>query len=81
MRVGKSWQQKNREYQDELKALSKGEDWFAWYPVKSNHGVWVWLEVVHLDYLIYQRSSGEYEVAGDGGAVVVHLKGGKDGSK
>lgn len=79
MRLGKDWQQKGEEYQDKLKALSKGKDWFAWYPVKSNHGVWVWLEEVHLDYSIYQRSSGEYAVAGDGGAIV-HLKEVKDGS-
>ena len=76
MRLGKSWQQRKKEMQEELEALQGGEDWFAWFPVKTNHGVWAWLEVVHLDYGVYQYD-GEWRCLDR--PPTAHLKGDTDG--
>jgi hypothetical protein len=41
------------------KDLEEWHQWFAWYPVKTTVGTWVWLELV-LQRQLTSSSSQEY---------------------
>ncbi len=56
MIFGKSYQQKHKRRQEKLKRL-QNKIWFAWYPIRENHGRFVWLQKVKVDYGIYRANA------------------------
>lgn len=41
------WKVKRPSYEKEIERLKKPARWFAWRPVKTQEGNWVWLERVY----------------------------------